>query len=128
MSPQKPMPTDFELEILSVLWKLGPATVRQVHTELIRQRETGYTTVLKMMQIMSEKGLVTRDESKRSHVYKARFKAESTQKQLVKNLVTRAFGGSTEKLVMQALQAKKATPEELAEIRRMLDELEGGHE
>ena len=127
MSPQKPMPTDFELDILSILWELGPATVRQVHTELSKHRETGYTTVLKMMQIMAEKDLVTRDESQRSHIYKAKQKAESTQKQLVKDLVSRAFGGSTEKLVMQALQSKKAKPEELAEIRRMLDELEGGN-
>lgn len=119
-------PTDTELDILSVLWQLGPSTVRQVHTELSKNRETGYTTVLKMMQIMTDKGLVTRDESQRSHIYKARQKAESTQKQLVKDLVVRAFGGSTEKLVMQALASKKATSAEIAEIRRMLDELDGG--
>lgn len=128
MSPQKSIPTDTELDILSVLWKLGPATVRQVHTELSKRRETGYTTVLKMMQIMAEKELVTRDESQRSHIYKAKHKAESTQKQLVKDLVARAFGGSMEKLVMQALQSKKAKPEEIAEIRRMLDELDGGNQ
>ncbi len=86
----------------------------------------GYTTVLKLMQIMFEKGLVTRDDSQRSHVYKARQKEQTTQRMLVTDLLARAFGGSTEKLVMQALSAKKASKEELAEIRRMLNDLEGG--
>ena len=86
----------------------------------------GYTTVLKLMQIMFEKGLVTRDDSQRSHVYKARQKEQTTQRMLVTDLLARAFGGSTEKLVMQALSTKKATKEELAEIRRLLNELEGG--
>ena len=86
----------------------------------------GYTTVLKLMQIMFDKGLVTRDDSQRSHVYKARQKEQTTQRMLVTDLLTRAFGGSTEKLVMQALAAKKASKDELAEIRRLLDELEGG--
>jgi predicted transcriptional regulator len=86
----------------------------------------GYTTVLKLMQIMFEKGLVTRDDSQRSHVYKARQKEQTTQRMLVTDLLARAFGGSTEKLVMQALSAKKASKEELAEIRRLLNELEGG--
>ncbi len=117
-------PTETELDILSVLWELGPSTVRQVHTSLNKRRKTGYTTVLKMMQIMTEKGLLTRDESQRSHIYKARYREESTQKQLVKDLVKRAFGGSTEKLVMQALATKKASPQQIAEIRKMLDELE----
>ena len=121
-----PRPTDAELEILNVLWQLGPATVRQVHTELTKQRDVGYTTILKFMQIMTDKGLLKRDESQRSHVYQARQKEVATQRQLVKDLMARAFGGSTEKLVMQALASKKAKPDEIAEIRRMLDEIDGG--
>ena len=125
MAPQQPRPTDSELDILSVIWQLGEATVRHVHTELNKSRETGYTSVLKLMQIMTDKGLLVRDESQRSHIYRARQRETSTQKQLVKDLMVRAFGGSPEKLVMQALSAKRAKPEEIAEIRRMLDELEG---
>jgi len=121
-----PRPTDAELEILGVLWELGPCTVRQVHDRLSKQREIGYTTILKLMQIMSEKNLLMRDESERSHVYRASVKQAVTQKQLVKDLVSRAFGGSTEKLVMQALSSKRASAEEIADIRRLLDELEGG--
>ncbi len=128
MSPQNTRPTEGELDILNVLWELGPATVRQVHTELAKQRDVGYTTVLKLMQIMTDKGLLKRDESQRSHVYKVKQKQSSTQRQLVKDLMTRAFGGSPEKLVMQALASKKAKPEEIAEIRKMLDELDGGKE
>lgn len=128
MSPQNTRPTEGELDILNVLWELGPATVRQVHTELAKQRDVGYTTVLKLMQIMTDKGLLKRDESQRSHVYKVKQKQSSTQRQLVKDLVTRAFGGSPEKLVMQALASKKAKPEEIAEIRKMLDEIDGGKE
>lgn len=124
MAPQ-PRPTDSELEILNVLWQQGPQTVREVHTQLNKFKKIGYTTVLKLMQIMFEKDLLTRDESARSHIYQAKQKAEQTQKQLVKDLLTRAFGGSTEKLVMQALSAKRAKPDELAEIRRLLDEIEG---
>lgn len=120
-----PRPTDAELDILRVLWDLGPSTVRQVQEELSRLRDVGYTTALKLLQIMTDKGLVVRDESQRSHIYRTKQQAEVTQKQLVKDLAVRAFGGSTEKLVMQALSANKSSPEELAEIRRMLDELEG---
>lgn len=119
-------PTDAELEILAVLWEHGPLTVRQIHNHLEPARGVGYTTVLKLMQIMFEKGLLDRDESARSHIYRAKSRQETMQKQLVKDLVQKVFGGSTEKLVMQALSAKKATPEELAEIRRCLDEMEGG--
>ena len=108
MSPQNTRPTEGELDILNVLWELGPATVRQVHTELAKQRDVGYTTVLKLMQIMTDKGLLKRDESQRSHVYKVKQKQSSTQRQLVKDLMTRAFGGSPEKLVMQALASKKS--------------------
>ena len=120
-----PRPTDAELEILNVMWGLGACTVRQVHETLSRHRDMGYTTILKLMQIMLEKGLVSRDDSQRSHIYRARQKEQTTQRQLLTDLVSRAFGGSTEKLVLQALSAKKASKEELAEIRRMLNELEG---
>jgi BlaI family transcriptional regulator, penicillinase repressor len=119
-------PTDAELAILRVLWSRGPSTVRQVHEVLSRDRETGYTTVLKLMQIMTEKGLVERDESERTHVYQARFTQEQTQQRLVIDLLEKAFGGSASQLVMQALAAKPASADELAQIRRMLDELEGG--
>lgn len=121
-----PRPTDAELAILNVLWAQGACTVREVHEQLSQDRDMGYTTVLKLMQIMFEKGLVTRDDSQRSHVYRPRQKEQTTQRMLVKDLLTRAFGGSTEKLVMQALSAKKASREELTEIRRLLNELEGG--
>src|SRR5262245_66453575 len=115
-----PRPTDAELAILRVLWRLGEATVRQVHLELSRQPRIGYTTVLKLLQTMTEKGLVTRDESERSHVYKARVTEESAQNQLVSDLLDKAFGGSASQLVMRALEAKPASAEELAEIRRLL--------
>jgi predicted transcriptional regulator len=119
-------PTDAELAILRVLWSRGPSTVRQVHEALSRDRETGYTTVLKLMQIMTEKGLVERDESERTHVYQARFTQEATQQRLVSDLLDKAFGGSASQLVMQALAAKPASADELAQIRRLLDELDGG--
>jgi BlaI family penicillinase repressor len=121
-----PRPTDAELAILNVLWAQGACTVRDVHERLSQERDMGYTTVLKLMQIMFDKGLVTRDDSQRSHVYKARQKEQTTQRMLITDLLARAFGGSTEKLVMQALAARKASKDELAEIRRLLDELEGG--
>jgi BlaI family transcriptional regulator, penicillinase repressor len=124
--PRLPRPTDSELAILRVLWRLGPATVRAVHAELSREQETGYTTVLKLLQIMTEKGLVKRDESERSHVYEPVCSEQQVQRQLIGHLLDRAFGGSAQTLVLQALAAKKATPEELAEIRRLLDEMEGG--
>ena len=126
MSRRLPNPTEAELEILQVLWRHGPCTVRQVHEELGREKSTGYTTTLKLLQIMTEKELVQRDESQRTHVYRARLSQERTQRHLVEDLLQRAFGGSAQKLVMQALAHQKATPEELAEIRRLLDDLEGG--
>lgn len=119
-------PTAAEQEILQTLWNLEKATVRQVHTELSRKRDIGYTTVLKLMQIMFEKELLSRDDSKRSHVYWPRQKAKVTQSRLVKDFVQKVFGGSTEKLVLHALSTKKATPEEIANIRKMLDEMEEG--
>ena len=124
--PTLPRPTDAELAILRVLWRLGPSTVRQVQEILNQERETGYTTVLKLMQIMTEKGLVKRDETDRSHVYQARLKEEQTQRQLVDDLLERAFGGSARQLVMQALSGKRTSAKELAQIRKLLDELERG--
>ncbi len=125
-----PRPTDGELAILRVLWERGDSTVREVHETLNRHEPegTGYTTVLKLMQIMTEKGLVERDESQRAHVYRARATEQRTQRQLVTDLVDRAFGGSPARLAMQALSAKKTSPEELAELRRLLDTLEGADE
>ena len=123
----RPKPTDAELAILRVLWRLKSATVRQVQEALNQERETGYTTVLKLMQIMHEKQLLTRDESERTHVYKAALSEEQTQRQLVDHLLERAFGGSARQLVMQVLSSRKASSKELAQIRGLLDELEGGH-
>lgn len=121
-----PRPTDGELEILRVLWERGPGTVREIQDGLGGSRETGYTTVLKLLQIMTEKGLVERDESERAHVYAARVPREQTERQLVGDLLDRAFAGSASALVMRALSSKKASSEELARIREFLDELEGG--
>jgi predicted transcriptional regulator len=116
-----PRPTDAELAILRVLWERGPSTVRQVHEVLSRERPAAYTTTLKLLQIMTDKRLVSRDERDRSHVYHARLSEEQTQRQLVRDLLDRAFGGSASKLVMQALSARRTSAEELSEIRRMID-------
>ena len=121
-----PRPTDAELEILRVLWAKGASTVREVHEELNKNKNTGYTTVLKLMQIMGEKKLVRRDEDQRAHVYHAMLPQEATQGQLVRDLVERAFSGSSAGLVMQALASKPATREELRQIRQLLDEYERG--
>ncbi len=122
-----PRPTGAELEILNVLWQRGASTVRDVHGQIVESRPAmGYTTVLKLMQIMAEKGLVRRDESQRAHVYEARLAQEQTQRQLIGDLLERAFDGSATKLVMQALSTKKASAEELSTIRAMLDEFERG--
>ncbi len=118
-------PTDGELAILRVLWRRGPSTVREVQAELERQGRTGYTTVLKQLQIMTDKGLVVRDESRRAHVYTAHEPQEQTQRHLVDDLVDRAFDGSASQLVLQALAARPASAAELEEIRRILDEMEG---
>ena len=123
--PSTPRPTDAELAILRVLWERGACTVRQVHESLGRERPTAYTTALKMLQIMTEKGLVRRDESDRTHIYQARLSEEQTQRQLVRDLVDRAFGGSASKLVLQALATKRASADELSEIRRLIDGREG---
>lgn len=124
--PALPRPTDAELLVLRVLWRRGPSTVRQVHEELEAGRPVGYTTTLKMMQIMSDKGLVERDKSDRSHVYRAKATEERTQRQLIRDLLNRAFGGSAEKLFVQALAESKATPQEMAEIRKLIGLEEGG--
>jgi predicted transcriptional regulator len=116
-----PRPTDAELAILRVLWERGPSTVRQVHDVLARERPAAYTTALKLLQIMTEKGLVERDERDRTHIYRARVGEEQTQRQLVRDLLDRAFGGSASKLVLQALAARRASPEELRDIRQAID-------
>ena len=118
-----PRPTDAELALLRILWERGPSTVRQVLEAT--GAETGYTTVLKVLQIMTEKGLVTRDDAERTHVYQASLPEAATQRQLIADLLDRAFRGSASKLVLQALSAKKASTQELKEIRKLLDEIEG---
>lgn len=123
---QPPRPTDAELEILKVLWRRGPSTVREVFETLGESKTTGYTTVLKTMQIMAEKGLVVRDESERAHRYEPAAREDETQRRLVGDLMRKAFDGSAKKLVVQALSAERASAEELDEIRRLLDELERG--
>ncbi|MGO9013010.1 MAG: BlaI/MecI/CopY family transcriptional regulator [Bryobacteraceae bacterium] len=115
-----PLPTDAEIDILAVLWRLGPATVREVHQEL--GKDCGYTTTLKQMQLMMEKGLLIRSERFRSHVYEAGVPKEQTRKQIVGDLLKRAFDGSAKSLVMGALAAEPASRQELAEIRKMLEE------
>jgi predicted transcriptional regulator len=117
-------PTDAEVAILRVLWDRGPSTVREVATAM--GRENAYTTVLKLLQIMAEKGLVRRDESALAHVYAAAYSEEQTQKQIVTDLLARVFDGSAGKLVLQALASGKASPEELAEIRKLIDKRRGG--
>jgi len=111
-------PTDAELGILRVLWARGPSTVREVATEL--GRDAGYTTILKLLQIMTEKRLVRRDESSRTHVYEAAFTQDQTERQLVADLLDRVFDGSAAKLVLQALASSQASPEELDEIRKLI--------
>jgi predicted transcriptional regulator len=122
MARHLPRPTEAELEILRVLWERGPATVRQVHEALAGTRDTGYTTTLKLMQIMADKGLVTRDESARTHVYEARVSQEQTQRQLLDDLVARAFGGSAAALVLRALSRHDASDDELRQIRKLIDD------
>lgn len=120
--PPAPLPTGAELDILAVLWRQGASTVREVHEAM--GKESTYTTTLKQMQVMTEKGLLVRNERFRSHVYEARTPKEQTQQQLAGDLLQRAFDGSAKSLVLGALSAKPASGEDLAEIRRMLDEFE----
>jgi BlaI family penicillinase repressor len=119
-----PRPTDAELEILAVLWSRGPSTVRDVHAAINKRKPAQYSTVLKFLQIMAEKGLVRRDEEQRAHVYQAARPREWTQRQLAGDLLQRGFNGSAKSLMMGALSARKASKEELAEMRRLLDEYE----
>jgi BlaI family penicillinase repressor len=121
--PTGPLPTGSELDILNALWSLGPATVREVH-ESLTAKQTSYTTTLKQMQMMVDKGLLTRSERFRSHVYQASAPKEETRRQLAGNLLERAFGGSARNLVLGALSAQKVSAAELAEIRTLLDEVE----
>ena len=125
MSTAPIRPSDGELAILRILWSRGPSTVRDVHTELSKDRDTGYTTVLKLMQIMVEKGLVARDERARSHTYRALQGEADTQRFLLKDLLQKAFGGNRRDLVLQALEAEPASAEELEDIRRLLNEAKG---
>ena len=122
-SADAPTPTNAELELLQELWRRGPQTVRDVHEAVRRGRDIGYTTVLKTLQVMAEKGLVTRDESSRSHVYAAAVPEGAVKRRLVSDLLDRAFDGSAAGLVMQALSAKRASPEELRQIRALLEGL-----
>lgn len=118
-----PKPTTAETEILAVLWDLGPSTVRAVHEVLETRRTTGYTTVLKLLQIMATKGLVLRDESERTHVYRTAHRREAMQGELVGDLIDRAFDGSAAELVMRALASGRTSKDELDRIRAMLDEV-----
>jgi predicted transcriptional regulator len=118
---RRPRPTDAELTILRILWAKGPCTVRQVYEDLARERTLGYTTALKLLQVMTEKGLTTREQiGPQQHAYRARTSETDTQKQLLTDLLHRAFGGSMSQLVMQALATKKASAEELRAIRQLL--------
>ena len=124
MKAARRKPTHAELDILRVLWSSGPSTVRQIAA--VMGREEGYTTILKLLQIMTEKRLVVRDESARTHIYQAAYTEDQTQRQLVTDLVDRVFGGSAAKLVLQALATTKTSPDELEEIRKLIATKTGG--
>jgi BlaI family penicillinase repressor len=128
MTKEPPRPTQSELDILAVLWDAGPSTVREVQQTLDARRPTGYTTALKLLQIMTEKGLVRRDERERAHRYAPKLPRERTEQQIVGDLLDRAFGGSSSRLVMRALSSRRASPEELDRIRELLNEIEGEKE
>ena len=119
-------PTKLELSILRVLWESGPRSVRDIQTILNESKPTGYTTVLKMVQIMTEKGLVERDETVRPQIYRARYSQDRTQKQLLRDFIQRAYGGSVKALVMHALATRKSSPRDLEAIEKLLDRFEGG--
>jgi predicted transcriptional regulator len=124
MTKNPPLPTGAELSILAVLWRRGPSTVREVHEALRPVQDTGYTTILKLMQIMAQKGLVERDETQRSHVYRAVAAQDETQRSLLGDLMDKAFSGSASQLVLRALSVKPASRKELLEIRALLDSLQ----
>ncbi|MGN6193630.1 MAG: BlaI/MecI/CopY family transcriptional regulator [Ginsengibacter sp.] len=117
-------PTESEMEILQVLWELGPSTVREVHDVLSETKDSGYTTTLKLMQIMNEKGLLNRNDESKTHVYSSAVKKESVQKQVVSKMINGLFKGSSAKLVMHALGNHRASKEEIMEIKKYLDEIE----
>lgn len=119
-----PLPTSSELEILQVIWDRGPSTVREVYRTLAKDREVGYSTVLKFMQIMTDKGTLVRDESVRPQIYRASRPRQQTQRGMLRDLAARAFGGSSASLAMQALSDKRATPEERRKIRELLDAMD----
>jgi predicted transcriptional regulator len=124
--PDKRRPTDAEMEILSIIWERGPSTVREVHEQLTRTRPVGQTTVLKLMQIMVEKGLLLRDASVRPQVFRAAAPPVQTRSELVRHLVERVFGGSAGSLVLHVLSSRDSTPEERQAVRELLDRLEKG--
>jgi predicted transcriptional regulator len=126
MAEKQNRPTKLELTILRVLWEKGPGSVREIQARLSETKETGYTTALKMLQIMTEKGLVERDATVRPQIYRAKFSQQKTQKQLLQDLIQRAFGGSVKALVMQAVSTRKSSPEDLEAIEKLLDRFEGG--
>ena len=123
MTNKLPRPTDAELEVLTVLWSIGPATVRDVYEVIRKRRRAQYSTILKFMQIMAEKGLVKRDESQRAHIYEPSKPREWTQRQLAGDLLERAFSGSAKALLVGALSSRKASKKELAELRSLLEKL-----
>ena len=123
--PASEQPTEVELQILNALWELGPSTVRQIHNELSEHKATNYSTTVKMLSVMLEKALVKRDDSVRPQIFRAAVTRQTAQKKMLKGLIHKVYEGSAQSLVMQALSTQKATPEELAEIRQLLDKLEG---
>ena len=126
MTTRQIRPTKLELTILRVLWDAGPRSVREIHAVLNASKPTGYTTVLKMLQIMTEKGLVERDETVRPQIYRARHSQDHTQKHLLRDLIQRAYGGSVKALVMHALATKKSSPKDLEAIEKLLDRFDKG--
>lgn len=124
--PQPSQPTEVELQILRVMWDHGPSTVGDIHKILLAERGTNYSTTVKMLSVMLDKGLVKRDETVRPHVYRPVAPQKTTQQKMLRELIRKAYHGSTGSLVLHALSSQKASPEELAEIRRLLDTLEGG--
>src|SRR5437764_11944843 len=126
MASQSPRPTEAELAILQVLWEGGPRSVRAIQRVLNQTKPTGYTTVLKLLQIMTDKGLVERDESQRPQIYRARYSQQQTQRQLLRDLLDRAFGGSVKALVLQAMASKRSSKEELEAVESLLDRFERG--
>jgi BlaI family penicillinase repressor len=126
MAAKRAQPTKLELTILKALWEAGPSSVRDVQKILDASQPTGYTTVLKMLQIMTEKGLVERDETVRPQIYRTKASQAQTQRQMLRDLIQRAYGGSVKALVLQALGTSKTSPETLQEIEKLLDKAEGG--